>query len=81
MKKSREPFIPSGALPCPFCGHYPLAQPWHGGGPKKHMISCGWNDYLPPAGCPVGPSTTGSTLARAVALWNTRVPLTEEVSS
>lgn len=52
--------------PCPFCGHFPTVQPWHGGKPTKKMISC---DNL---NCAVSPQVTGETKAEAVEHWNTR---------
>lgn len=52
---------------CPFCGEHPTMEPWHGGGKMRRRVGCD-NDY-----CPVGPGTVGTTPARAVAQWNTRV--------
>lgn len=54
-------------LPCPFCGSTPEIEPWHGGGPRKHLISCS-NDA-----CRVFPSVTGTTKANAIKWWNRRV--------
>jgi len=51
---------------CPFCGHVPLIEPWHGGAPTKHMVSCS-NDY-----CKVGPSVCGETKSEAIRFWNSR---------
>lgn len=56
------------ALPCPFCGSFPEVEPWHGGGPNKHMVSCA-NDS-----CHCGPGTTGNTKKQAIDRWNVRTP-------
>lgn len=53
-------------LPCPFCGEQPTVKPWHGGGPRKTMVECESGE------CPAGPSSVGSSRARAVRKWNTR---------
>lgn len=66
LRRARKRKEPAQPLRCPFCGLYPEVIHWHGGGPRKRMVMC-------PGPCPVGPQTTGSTRARAVAKWNTRM--------
>lgn len=53
-------------LDCPFCGHRPDIEKWHGGPQSKRRIFC-WNER-----CAVGPGVTGDTRKKAVARWNTR---------
>ena len=73
--KSREPrsLSRSEALPCPFCGQQPTIQPWHGGGPRKRLVTCPANEegHEP---CWIIPSACESTRARALAAWNYRGP-------
>lgn len=54
-------------LPCPFCGSAAKIQPWHGGGPRKRLISC-TGEF-----CAASPSVAGSTRMNAAKIWNTRV--------
>lgn len=54
------------AFPCPFCGAPAEIEPWHGGGPRKRLVSCS------NVQCPVHPQVAGSTEKRALASWNTR---------
>lgn len=61
-----QPSDLSDLLCCPFCGAIPTMEPWHGGGPKKRLISC-INEN-----CPVEPSVTAETPAKAIAKWNHR---------
>ena len=56
----------SNLLPCPFCGHPPQVEPWHGGGPRKTIVSC-MGDY-----CRVAPQVTGGNRETAIRRWNTR---------
>ena len=62
MSKQMDP------LPCPFCGHLPVIEPWHGGAKTKRLVSC--DNYE----CHVVPMVSGPTRGVAVAKWNTREP-------
>lgn len=53
-------------LECPCCGATPIAEPWHGGGPRKIMISCVNDD------CVVAPLVSGETPKQAILKWNQR---------
>ena len=53
-------------LVCPFCGDLPCIEHWHGGAPKKRLISCK-NEA-----CAVQPCVTGETKTQAVLRWNYR---------
>lgn len=56
---------------CPFCGHRPTMQSWHGGAPSKVFVGCP-AQYV---GECVGPYTTGETPEEAIEIWNRRAPL------
>lgn len=64
--RSTEILPVSVAKPCPFCGAQPEIQPWHGGGPRKRLVSCS-NEV-----CVVNPQTSAPTRKRAIANWNYR---------
>jgi len=67
MKQGDDPVtLGAEAKPCPWCGHQPEAQWWHGGGPFKHMVYC-INERRR-----VAPGVTGETLGYAIRYWNTR---------
>lgn len=61
-----EILSPDQALPCPFCGMQPGIQPWHGGGPEKHLVACEHDN------CDVQPSVSGETAQEAMDRWNRR---------
>ena len=54
------------AKPCPFCGHLPEIEPWHGGPTSKRMVSCANED------CMVSPAVCGKTKEKALGYWNIR---------
>ena len=60
---------------CPWCGEGPDVEPWHGGGPNKHMVSCA-NEL-----CPASPAVTAETRNEAIRLWNERQPDEQEAQS
>jgi len=74
-QRAKEP-LPAKAPPlvrkknkiknCPFCGHFPQIEPWHGGAPTKRLISCS-NEA-----CEVGPMVCGETEKEAIRYWNHR---------
>ena len=64
---TKEKLTAEDAQRCPFCGLLPTIEPWHGGGPRKRLVSCCETDM-----CPVGPSVTGPTRQVALDCWNTR---------
>jgi len=51
---------------CPWCGTYPVVEPWHGGGPEKTAIGC------VSTRCHVCPSTVAETPEQAMRQWNNR---------
>lgn len=54
-------------LTCPWCGDTPKMVPWHGGGPRKTMVSC-HNDH-----CHVSPGVCAPNAAKAARRWNNRL--------
>jgi hypothetical protein len=58
---------PVSLKPCPFCGEEARIELWHGGGPRKHLVSCD-NEF-----CFVTPSVTGGSAAVAIRRWNQRL--------
>lgn len=54
------------ARSCPWCGHQPYIEPWHGGKPTKVMVSCNNGE------CCASPSVTGQTRKESLEAWNTR---------
>ena len=46
--------------------HEIVVEPWHGGGPDKHMVSC------VDESCDLSPGVTGETKAEAIERWNNR---------
>lgn len=56
-------------LPCPFCGGPATIQSWHGGGPKKRLVTCEDTDENR---CFVIPSVTGGNRDVAIRRWNWR---------
>jgi hypothetical protein len=57
---------PKDAKPCPWCGTKPVMEPWHGGGPNKHLVHC------VSVRCEVLPSVSGESPREAILLWNRR---------
>jgi hypothetical protein len=66
MNNDPEVLNQSTAKPCPFCGSQPVIESWHGGGPRKKLISCDDDS------CIVSPSVSGSTRKMALENWNYR---------
>lgn len=57
-------------LPCPFCGHEADAGPIGKAPGYPYGVVCG-----NPDGCIVEAQATASSLAEAIAQWNTRTPV------
>lgn len=53
-------------LNCPFCGSVPEIESWHGGSPKRKMISCVFD------GCPANPQIVKESERAVIVAWNTR---------
>ncbi len=47
---------------CPWCGQTPTIEPWHGGGPDKHLVHCC-------ADCFANRSVVAETRAEAIDNW------------
>lgn len=58
--------IPTGLLPCPFCGAQPVADVFEDEEDHFHFLSC------ENKACPANVCAVGNTGEEAAALWNTR---------
>jgi hypothetical protein len=66
------------ARPCPWCGQQPTIQYWHGGTPRKRMVTCPDDDAAP---CEVQPSVTGRNRQVALGKWNNRADELKEAGA